>query len=74
LASQEYVSYHRDVEEAASGVAAKRYQAAFLLKPTTLDQVRQMSELGEKMPQKSTDFYPKLLTGLTIMKMEIKKG
>jgi uncharacterized protein (DUF1015 family) len=74
LASQKYVSYHRDVEEAASGVAAKRYQAAFLLKPTTLDQVRQMSELGEKMPQKSTDFYPKLLTGLTIMKMEIKKG
>jgi uncharacterized protein (DUF1015 family) len=73
LASQQYVSYHRDVEEAAGGVAAGRHQVVFLLKPTTLEQVRQISELGEKMPQKSTDFYPKLLSGLTIMKMEIKK-
>jgi uncharacterized protein (DUF1015 family) len=73
LASQKFVSYHRDVEEAAAGVAAGRHQLAFLLKPTALEQVRQISELGLKMPQKSTDFYPKLLTGLTIMKMEIDK-
>jgi uncharacterized protein (DUF1015 family) len=74
LASQKYVDYFRDPEELIAGVRASRYQLGFILNPTTLEQVRLVSEKGEKMPQKSTDFYPKLLTGLVIMKMEIDKG
>jgi uncharacterized protein (DUF1015 family) len=54
------------VEEARSGAA----QIAFLLKPTSIQQVAETSFSGCVMPQKSTDFYPKLLSGLTIYKLE----
>jgi uncharacterized protein (DUF1015 family) len=53
------------VEEARSGAA----QIAFLLKPTSIQQVADTSFGGGVMPQKSTDFYPKLLSGLTIYKL-----
>jgi len=53
------------VEEARSGAA----QIAFLLKPTSIEQVAETSFGGGVMPQKSTDFYPKLLSGLTIYKL-----
>jgi uncharacterized protein (DUF1015 family) len=54
------------VEEARSGAA----QIAFLLKPTSIQQVADTSFGGGVMPQKSTDFYPKLLSGLTIYKLD----
>jgi len=54
------------VEEARQGTA----QIAFLLKPTSVDQVAETSFAGGVMPQKSTDFYPKLLSGLTIYKLD----
>jgi uncharacterized protein (DUF1015 family) len=54
------------LEEASQGVA----QIAFLLKPTSIEQVAETSFGGGVMPQKSTDFYPKLLSGLTIYKLE----
>ena len=54
------------VEEARKGAA----QIAFLLKPTSIQQVADTSFGGGVMPQKSTDFYPKLLSGLTIYKLE----
>ncbi len=54
------------VEEARQGLA----QIAFLLKPTSIEQVAETSFGGGVMPQKSTDFYPKLLSGLTIYKLE----
>jgi uncharacterized protein (DUF1015 family) len=53
------------VEEARTGAA----QAAFLLKPTLVEQVAEIAFSGGVMPQKSTDFYPKLLSGLTIYKL-----
>jgi uncharacterized protein (DUF1015 family) len=74
LSSQAYVDYFRDPREMLSKLRGGVYQAAFLLNPTTLEEVRAISEMGEKMPQKSTDFYPKLLTGLVLMKMEIGKS
>ncbi len=52
----------RAVEEARSGNA----QIAFLLKATSVEDVARISFGGGVMPQKSTDFYPKLLSGLTI--------
>jgi uncharacterized protein (DUF1015 family) len=39
-----------------------RYQAAFVLNPTSVEEVQRVAVLGERMPQKSTDFYPELLT------------
>jgi uncharacterized protein (DUF1015 family) len=54
------------VEEARGGAA----QIAFLLKPTSIQQVADTSFNGGVMPQKSTDFYPKLLSGLTIYKLD----
>ncbi len=53
------------VEEARKGAA----QIAFLLKPTSVEQVAGTSFAGGVMPQKSTDFYPKLLSGLAIYKL-----
>jgi uncharacterized protein (DUF1015 family) len=53
------------VEEARKGAA----QIAFLLKPTSVQQVADTSFGGGVMPQKSTDFYPKLLSGLAIYKL-----
>jgi uncharacterized protein (DUF1015 family) len=54
------------VAEARSGAA----QVAFLLKPVDVEEVARISFDGGVMPQKSTDFYPKLLSGLTIYKLE----
>lgn len=73
LASGRYVEYYRDKGEMFDRLKEGKYQLAFLLRPTSLEQVRVISEMGRKMPQKSTDFYPKILTGLVLMKMEIDK-
>jgi uncharacterized protein (DUF1015 family) len=54
------------VEEARKGAA----QIAFLLKPVSVEQVAATSFAGGVMPQKSTDFYPKLLSGLTIYRVD----
>ena len=54
------------VEEARRGAA----QIAFLLKPTSVEQVAKTSFSGGVMPQKSTDFYPKLLSGMVMYKVE----
>jgi uncharacterized protein (DUF1015 family) len=40
------------------------YQAAFLLRPTPVEQVREIAAHGETMPPKSTYFFPKILTGV----------
>ena len=53
------------IEEAHSGAA----QVAFLLKPVSVEQVAAISFAGGVMPHKSTDFYPKLLSGLAIYRL-----
>lgn len=62
------VAYLRRAEEAVARVKDGSYSAAFFLRPTRLEQLKAVAELGEMMPQKSTYFYPKLLTGLVINK------
>lgn len=64
LAHGERVWYTIDEAAACADVAADRAQAAFILNPTALEQVWQSASRGVTMPQKSTYFYPKLLTGL----------
>jgi uncharacterized protein (DUF1015 family) len=62
--------YMRGVEPAIAEVRRGAAQAAFLLEPTPIDDVARIAFAGGVMPQKSTDFYPKLLSGLTIYKLE----
>jgi len=73
LVAQTHVEYARDRDSCIRAVNEKRYQAAFFLNPTTVEQMQRVALLGERMPQKSTDFYPKLLTGLVFMKMAIAR-
>ncbi len=46
-----------------------RYPVAFLVNPIRLDTIRKIVSKGERFPQKTTDFYPKLLTGLLLCKL-----
>jgi uncharacterized protein (DUF1015 family) len=56
--------YARDTAEALAMVRSGEFDAAFLVRPTPVEQVRELAAAGENMPPKSTFFYPKLLTGL----------
>ncbi|MGH7899686.1 MAG: DUF1015 domain-containing protein, partial [Candidatus Binatia bacterium] len=56
--------YSKDEEEAVGRVESGEFAAAFLPNPTRISELRQVSEAGETMPEKSTYFYPKILTGL----------
>jgi uncharacterized protein (DUF1015 family) len=56
--------YARDTDEAVAMVREGDYEAAFIMRPTPVRQVRELAAEGENMPPKSTFFYPKLLTGL----------
>jgi uncharacterized protein (DUF1015 family) len=64
------IQYLREAGEAVSLVEAGEANIAFLIKPITLDQLRDVSLSGGVMPQKSTDFYPKLLSGLAIYALD----
>jgi uncharacterized protein (DUF1015 family) len=67
---EQNLRYIRGAEAAIHEVRGGRAQVAFLLQPTSIEQVAEVSFSGGVMPQKSTDFYPKLLSGLTIYKLE----
>jgi uncharacterized protein (DUF1015 family) len=56
--------YAREADEALALVRSGDYDAAFLMRPTPVAQVRDVAAAGENMPPKSTYFFPKLLTGL----------
>jgi uncharacterized protein (DUF1015 family) len=60
------IFYARDTAEALAKVASGEYEAAFLMRPTPVGQVRDVAAAGENMPPKSTYFFPKLLTGLLL--------
>jgi len=70
IRNQENVSYCREAAEALSQVQSGKVQMAFLMNPVRMEQVREIAFAGEVLPQKSTDFYPKLLSGLTIYALE----
>ncbi|HBT20009.1 MAG TPA: DUF1015 domain-containing protein [Peptococcaceae bacterium] len=61
-----FLKYVRDEVEAILDVQRGICQAALLVNPTKIDEVIAVAKSGEKMPQKSTYFYPKLITGLVI--------
>lgn len=63
------VVYTRDPMEAVSEVDNGSCSIVFLLNPTKISEVKEIAKLGDKMPHKSTYFYPKLLSGLVINKL-----
>jgi uncharacterized protein (DUF1015 family) len=65
IRNQQNLSYLRDADEALEQVRKGAANVAFLMNPCPVKQVRDVAFAGEVMPQKSTDFYPKLLSGLT---------
>ena len=65
IRNQQNLSYLRDASEALDQVRKGAANIAFLMNPCPVAQVRDIALAGEVMPQKSTDFYPKLLSGLT---------
>jgi len=71
LEEQRNVTYTVDAEKGASLVKSGAEQLFFYLNATSPDEVIRVADHNEKMPQKSTDFYPKLLTGLVLTKMDI---
>jgi uncharacterized protein (DUF1015 family) len=70
LSTTEKVTYTRDAAEARAKVASGEVQAAIILGRPTVDQMKAVSEAGDKMPQKSTFFYPKLLSGLVLYDLQ----
>ncbi|MGA8940904.1 MAG: DUF1015 domain-containing protein [Acidobacteriaceae bacterium] len=64
------VRYLREASEALQQVGCGNADVAFLIKPVTLDQMKDISLNLEVMPQKSTDFYPKLLSGLAMYTLD----
>ena len=69
-AGQQYVSYKVNSEEAMAMVDVGDYDVAFFINPTQIDEVRRLAGMGIRLPQKTTFFYPKLLSGLVINKFE----
>ncbi len=64
IAAKRGIAYQSSVEGALGKLEAGEADAAFFLRPTPVEQVRDVAGAGETMPPKSTFFYPKLLTGL----------
>ena len=64
------LTYEREAEAALEAVDSGRAQIAFLLNACDVEQVMKIATAGEVMPQKSTDFYPKLLSGITMYRAE----
>lgn len=66
---QTHLKYVKNFDEPFSAVRSGEFQLAFLMNATRMSEVRDVANAGEKMPQKSTYFYPKLLTGLVFNKI-----
>jgi len=64
------VRYTPSAEEARAAVDSGEAEAAFLLRPPTVEQVAAVAEAGKTMPQKSTFFYPKLTSGLLFLPLD----
>ena len=70
MAKQINLTYTQIFDEAISSVQQGNSQCAFILNPTRVSEIREVASNGEKMPQKSTYFYPKMITGLVMNQLE----
>lgn len=69
MAAQKNLVYTRDFDEATRSVDSGDFQCAFILNPTRVSEIRDVAAAGGKMPQKSTYFYPKLITGMVMNRL-----
>lgn len=70
VAAEKNVGYEREMDAAIAAVDRGEAQVACLLNPVRVQQVAEIALAGDVLPQKSTDFYPKMLSGLAIYKVE----
>ncbi|HYL61432.1 MAG TPA: DUF1015 domain-containing protein [Candidatus Methylomirabilis sp.] len=70
VAAERNLTYEREASAALDAVDRGAAQIAFLLNPVDVEQVMRIATAGEVMPQKSTDFYPKLLSGITMYRVD----
>lgn len=70
LLEQKNITYTINTEDAIKEVREGKYQMALFLNPTKIEEIQTIATSGEKMPQKSTFFYPKLITGLVMNKLD----
>jgi len=63
---EERLAYTQDEQEAVSRVDSGEYQLAFLVNPLPISSILAVADAGDRMPPKSTYFYPKLPTGLVM--------
>lgn len=66
---EKYIAYSKDADETIQLVDSGEFKYAFFLNATKVSQVRSITSTGQRMPQKSTYFYPKLITGLIFYKL-----
>ena len=64
------ISYIKDSKDAIGAVDSGKFKIAFILNPTKVSEVKRIANIGERMPKKSTYFYPKQLSGLVINKFQ----
>ena len=72
LKIDESIAYERWIDDAVKKVDAGDARVAFLMNPTGAHQVLNVAKNGERMPEKSTDFYPKMVSGTTMMDLKDK--
>ncbi len=70
VATEKNITYERELDTALAAVDSGKAQIAFLLNPVRIEQVSKIALGGDVLPQKSTDFYPKLLSGVAIYRLE----
>ena len=67
--TEKNITYEREMEAAIGEVDAGRAQICFLLNPVSVETVADMAMSGEVLPQKSTDFFPKLMSGIAMYRV-----
>src|SRR5580693_9043558 len=67
--TEKNITYEREMDTAIAEVDAGRAQICFLLNPVSVETVAEMAMGGEVLPQKSTDFFPKLMSGMTMYRL-----
>jgi len=70
VTAEKNLTYQREASTAFEAVDSGAAQIAFFLNPCEVDQVMRVATAGEVLPQKSTDFYPKLLSGITMYRLD----
>jgi uncharacterized protein (DUF1015 family) len=63
------ISYNYDIKDTVNRVLAQEYQLAFILRPIKAEVIKAVADAGDRMPRKSTYFYPKLPSGLILNRL-----